>query len=83
MRSSKPPAIATWLLEHLIPGGRTEELAGDLLERFSQGRSAAWYRRQVFLAILVGLSKELLVLCVAVGVTAFSTWLLFQSGGAV
>ena len=30
MRSSKPPVTATWLLEHLIPGGRTEELAGDL-----------------------------------------------------
>jgi hypothetical protein len=83
MRSSKPPAMATWLLEHLIPGGRTKELAGDLLEQFSQGRSVAWYWRQVFVALLVGLSKELLILWVAVGVTTLSTYVLFQSWGRV
>ena len=69
MRSSKPPAIATWLLEHLIPGGRTEELAGDLLEQFNQGRSAAWYWRQALVAVFVSCSNEMSILWTAVGFT--------------
>lgn len=56
MKSSQPPALATWLIEHLIPGSRNEALAGDLLEQFGQGRSALWYWRQVLVAILVGLN---------------------------
>jgi hypothetical protein len=58
MRSSQPPALATWLLEHLNPGSQNEALAGDLLEQFSQGRAAAWYWRQVLVAILAGFMKE-------------------------
>jgi len=59
MRSSQPPSVATWLLEHLVHGEENEALAGDLLEEFSQGRTAAWYWYQVFVAILVAFSKEL------------------------
>src|SRR6266478_5687261 len=69
MRTSKPPALATWLVEHLMPRGRNEGLAGDLLEQFSHGRSAAWYWRQALAAILIGFSRELPMLVVAVGVT--------------
>jgi len=58
VKSSQPPALATWLVEHLIPGSRNEALAGDLLEQFGRGRSALWYWRQVLVAILVGLVKE-------------------------
>jgi hypothetical protein len=58
MNSSKPPALVTWLVEHLIPGNRNEALAGDLLEQFSQGRSVAWYWRQALIAILIGFLKE-------------------------
>jgi hypothetical protein len=70
MRSSKPPALATWLVEHMIPGGRNEALAGDLWEQFSQGRSVTWYWRQVLVAILVGFLREWRMLAWAAGVTA-------------
>jgi len=55
---SEPPALATWLLEHIRFSNTGEALAGDLLEEFTRGRSAAWYWRQVLLAIVVGFGKE-------------------------
>ena len=54
MSSTAPPRFATWMLLHLMPGGHDEALAGDLLESFRAGRSRAWYRRQVFVALVVG-----------------------------
>ncbi len=66
MRSSEPPALATWMLEHLTLGDRKESLAGDLLEEFQRRRSVVWYWRQVLGAILVSLSNELRVQWVAV-----------------
>ena len=59
MRISKPPALATWMLEHLILGTDRDALAGDLLEEFRQGRSVQWYWRQVLAAIFLGFPKEL------------------------
>lgn len=59
MKPLKPPALATWMLEHLVLGRDSEVLAGDLLEEFKHRRSAGWYWRQVLVAIFVGLSKEL------------------------
>lgn len=53
--SLRPPRFATWLLEQLSPVLQNAPLAGDLLEAFRQGRSAGWYRRQVFVAILLAL----------------------------
>lgn len=53
MRSTTPPRLAVWLLEHLIPGERNDALAGDLLEEFRSGRSAAWYWRQVLSCIAI------------------------------
>lgn len=73
MRSSKPPALATWLVEHAVRGGNSEPLAGDLLEQFSQGRSAGWYWRQVVGAVIVGWSKEFRTLGVAAVVTVVWT----------
>jgi hypothetical protein len=35
------------MLDHFVPGGRDEGLAGDLLEEFRSGRSRGWYWRQV------------------------------------
>jgi hypothetical protein len=51
MKSGEPPRVATWLLEHFGPEQNQEELAGDLLEGYRQGRSKAWYWRQVLPAI--------------------------------
>jgi hypothetical protein len=59
MKSSQPPRLATWLLEHLMPGVKNEALIGDLLEDFRRRGSVAWYWRQAFVAILAGCSKEL------------------------
>lgn len=59
MTLSKPPALATWMLEHLVFGVDNDALAGDLLEEFGHRRSAGWYWRQVLMAIFVGFSKEL------------------------
>jgi len=58
MKSSEPPAVATWLVERAIPGRRNEALAGDLLEQFSQGRGSLWYWRQAAAAVLLGYARE-------------------------
>ncbi len=59
MTQSKPPALANWMLRHLVLGDRTEAIEGDLLEEFHRGRPAAWYWRQVAGAILASFSSEL------------------------
>jgi hypothetical protein len=58
MKRSKPPALATWLLEHAWFSTTDGVIAGDLLEEFNRGRSAAWYWRQVLVAIVVGCASE-------------------------
>lgn len=52
-----PPAIATWMLKHLVLGDRNEALEGDLLEEFHRRRSGVWYWRQVLRAVLLSYSK--------------------------
>lgn len=59
MRSSRPPSLATWLLEHFVRDEDSYALAGDLMEEFSRGRSARWYWYQVLVAIFVVFSEEL------------------------
>jgi hypothetical protein len=51
MKRSKPPALATWVLEHSTAD---EALAGDLLEEFQARGSASWYWRQVLMAVVAG-----------------------------
>ena len=58
MKRSQPPILATRLLERLASGPHGDAILGDLIEQYRQGRSAAWYWRQVLLAILVGLAKD-------------------------
>lgn len=53
MRSSHPPIVATWLLEHLGSAMENEALIGDLVEDYGRGRSNAWYWRQALAAIVV------------------------------
>jgi hypothetical protein len=51
MRRIEPPSMATWLLEHGMPGARDDALIGDLLEEFASGRrSTNWYWQQVLSA---------------------------------
>src|SRR6185437_16355317 len=54
MTPKNPLRAASWILEHMVPGGRNEALAGDLLEEFRSGRSEWWYWRQVLAAMMTG-----------------------------
>ena len=58
MRNSKPPAVATWLLEHFRSGSRNEYITGDLMEAYQRGCSRGWYWKQVLAAIIVSLCQE-------------------------
>ena len=57
--STRPPRMATWLLELFSPVLQNAPLAGDLLEAFAQGRSSGWYWRQVLVAIVFGSLRAL------------------------
>jgi hypothetical protein len=57
MKSSEEPKIATWLFDSFSDN---KELAGDLIEEYRAGRSAAWYWMQVLLGVAVGLRQEIL-----------------------
>lgn len=59
MRQARPPDLATWMLEHLMLGGKNEPLAGDLIEEFQRRQSAGWYWRQVAAAICVSCSSKI------------------------
>src|ERR1700722_4243150 len=62
MRSTNPPPLATWLL-HRFSG--SESLTGDLIEQYRNGRSLAWYWRQMLTVIVLGISREIRVLLYA------------------
>ena len=47
-----PPKLAMWLLEEWGSCYHSESLAGDLIEQYREGRSRAWYWKQVIAAIL-------------------------------
>jgi hypothetical protein len=51
MNGRPPPAVATWVLQHLGAGTHEEALAGDLIEQYARGRSRLWYWQQVLIAI--------------------------------
>jgi hypothetical protein len=59
MTASRPPAIATWLLYHLVLGSHNEAVTGDLLEEFKSRQSVAWYWRQAIWAIFLSFLTEL------------------------
>jgi hypothetical protein len=54
----KPPRLATWLLGRSGIARRNPPLAGDLLEEFRSGRSAAWYWRQTLVLVLTCLGPK-------------------------
>lgn len=51
MNGRAPPAVATWILQHLGAGTHQEALAGDLIEQYARGRSRLWYWQQALIAI--------------------------------
>jgi hypothetical protein len=66
LKSSRPPALAAWLFEHLTRREHREALAGDLLEEYLRRRSDTWYWRQVLAAVVADFSTELRVRWVSV-----------------
>ncbi|MBZ5577698.1 MAG: hypothetical protein LAP40_14145 [Acidobacteriia bacterium] len=70
MMFRRPPALADWLLHRLGDTQRNAALAGDLLEEFRAGRSAAWYWRQTLVVIahaIAGNVRELRPYLLAIG----------------
>lgn len=78
MTATRPPRLATWVVERFVGGPRRDSLVGDLLEQYAQRRSAAWYWRQVVTAIAVSAArdisahKRLAVRAVAMGWLAYA-----------
>lgn len=58
-RKSFGTSLATWIVEHAVPGDSNASLAGDLLEELAQGQSRGWYWRQVLAALLTGYARQL------------------------
>ena len=58
MRSTRPPAVATWLLRHFGSSPHTESLIGDLAEQYRERRSRLWYWKQVVVAVIVSFFSE-------------------------
>ena len=56
---SRPPTMATWLLERLHCRLDDESLMGDLFEEYCRGRSRIWYWKEVVTAIALGFCREL------------------------
>lgn len=80
MRSSQPPAGATWLLERFTFGHRNDALIGDLIEEYGNGRSGAWYWRQALTAIAVAFCQEIRahkVLAVRAVATGWAVWYVY------
>jgi hypothetical protein len=58
MSPRKPPRLADWLLRFFGFYRKDSPLAGDLLEEFESGRSAAWFWRQTLVLLLTGISRN-------------------------
>jgi hypothetical protein len=57
-RNSNPPGSAIWWLRHACPGSDKDALTGDLIERFGEGQTRGWFWRQVFIAFIVSVRRE-------------------------
>jgi hypothetical protein len=59
MKAQRPPTLATWLLERLGSDLQNEQIVGDLIEQYADGRTRAWYWRQVTAAIVAGFFEQI------------------------
>jgi ABC-type sugar transport system permease subunit len=53
MNERVPPKLALWVLKQWGSPYHSESLAGDLIEQYQEGRSRAWYWKQVLAAIYI------------------------------
>jgi hypothetical protein len=58
VKPADPPALATALLELLIPPRTSAGLIGDLVEEHKNGRSRAWYWQQTIIALTMSAFRE-------------------------
>jgi hypothetical protein len=58
MSSPRPPVLATWMLRRFTSGPHSEAFQGDLFEAWRGGCSAAWYWRQVLIAVAADLWRR-------------------------
>jgi hypothetical protein len=85
MRFSKPPALATWLLENFRSGSRNDHITGDLMEAYQSGCSRRWYWKQVLAAIIVSFYQEIKghpVLALRAIAVGMGTWFIYRYGVA-
>jgi hypothetical protein len=54
----QPPGLATWVLKRFGSSPNNQAVIGDLAERYQQGKSAAWYWRQVLAAIVISIFND-------------------------
>ena len=75
---SDPPKQAIWFLQHACPGDN-QALTGDLIERFGEGQTRAWFWRQVLIAfatsVLSAMRRRWPYFCYAIGGTAIPFFL--------
>jgi hypothetical protein len=57
--NARAPLVATWLARRFLHGPRWESFIGDLLEQHLEGKSRAWYWRQVILGIVAAAAEDL------------------------
>jgi hypothetical protein len=83
MKSSQPPALATWWLEHFRFGVRNDFLIGDLVEEYGRGRSRAWYWKQVAAVFVLNFCRDLRTHPLLAARTAASVWSVWYLYGFV
>ncbi len=75
---SDPPKQAIWFLQHACPGDN-QALTGDLIERFGEGQTRAWFWRQVLIAfatsVLSAMRRRWPYFCYAISGTAIPLFL--------
>jgi hypothetical protein len=78
VRQDQPPRLAAWLLRRLGSAGRNQSLMGDLVEQFTNGRSASWYWRQAVNAMFTDATQDVrehkLLALRAIGIGIASMW---------
>jgi hypothetical protein len=58
VKPTDPPALATALLELLIPPRTSAGLIGDLIEEYRNGRSRTWYWQQTIMSLVLSAFRE-------------------------